>query len=163
VEQYGLGKLHPDRLCDSDARCRLRAVPTLGTCEGVVMAKFKVTVTKGYLGPYPSLKAEFSSDDLSDKLSALKASLAKWEFIVKWVKENEEYLDEGGAATCALCQFHPGWSCSECLIGDACSDTPYYEYSTVQVEEVQEALRFAQEEVEFLQELLEIEEDEDGS
>jgi len=127
------------------------------------MAKFKVTVTKGYLGPYPSLKAEFSSDDLSDKLSALKASLAKWEFIVKWVKENEEYLDEGGAATCALCQFHPGWSCSECLIGDACYDTPYYEYSTVQVEEVQEALRFAQEEVEFLQELLEIEEDEDGS
>jgi hypothetical protein len=89
-------------------------------------------------------------------ISALKLSIKKWQFIVKWKEAHRgQLLRDGGTTTCACCRkyFHQEPSCFGCPIKNytgfsACGYTPYTEY------EATHKIGDARAEVEFLKSVL---------
>lgn len=97
----------------------------------------------------------------SSKQQALKGSIAKWELIIATIKENKRGVYDGAAETCALCHKYclsdPAYRCHGCPIYEKtgksdCIGTPRDKY--VQSHGWKSALKAAEAEVAFLQELL---------
>lgn len=77
--------------------------------------------------------------ELPEKLTAkeaLKVSIKKWEFIVKFL-ENQiplKYVDDGGINSCGLCQRYYDKNCLGCPVAEStghpyCENTPYTKFS----------------------------------
>jgi len=79
-----------------------------------------------------------------DCTNALQYSIAKWKFIVEWLRKWKQPLRDGGASTCALCHvYNDGMQDAPCLgcpiselTGSAqCRNTPYRLYAITSVNE----------------------------
>jgi hypothetical protein len=87
---------------------------------------------------------------------AIRASIAKWKTIVKYLTEHPNtIIVDGGRHTCALCFLYWSDDCKGCPVHlytgqRGCATTPYEDYFEAVYEgDYEEALHFAQKEVEF--------------
>jgi len=99
-----------------------------------------------------------------DDVELLELSLAKWRYIVRWLKAHRgRKLFDGGAQTCARCGAYWNGKCKGCPIAadrdQGCIGTPYQNYTTTQVPDAR--LRYAEFEVAYLEGLLEKMKEED--
>jgi hypothetical protein len=95
-------------------------------------------------------------------VKALKLCIRKWKYIVRYYENaGQAFLDDGGSWTCALCALFLDASCEGCPVraktGLAeCKDTPYCDHYNVfkNSMDLRSALKFARQEVKFLESIL---------
>ncbi len=108
-----------------------------------------------------SLYRDNGSSDPIDTHDALEQSIAKWEFIVAWLRENpRKILDDRGLKTCGLCMMYYDGYCKGCVVENftgqpSCYGTAYEEYSRMLGEDKRTGLLpTAKAEVKFLKSLI---------
>jgi hypothetical protein len=94
-----------------------------------------------------------------DKLACL--SIAKWIVLARFVRREQQYIYDGGLATCALCRFYSS-TCAKCpiaiYVGEPhCRNTPYRNYFEMRYwrgvkkkQTIHSAYFYASQEVHFL-------------
>lgn len=88
---------------------------------------------------------------------AFQYAIAKWVAIVNFLRQGILVPRHGGTETCGLCMYYNhrreafSTLCTTCPIGNFCHNTPYANYNNVSSKTA--LLKYAKEEVEFLQKL----------
>jgi hypothetical protein len=98
----------------------------------------------------------------TDAKEALKASIQKWKFVARKIKENKKAIWVSGTRTCALCNLYAKDfsvnGCSGCPVflktkTKSCVGTPVCDYEKYNMETWEEYYELAQKEVRFLESL----------